>query len=209
MEAHRGTLFLDEIDSLPLELQTKLLLFFDNREIRPVGGGHWEKSDLLLIVATGQNLDTLVEEKRMRRDLFYRLSSGLHIKIPPLRQKPEKIITLVTTFAEANGITIPQDLIDFYSQQGWPGNIRQLMGHLKRKKILSPKTKWHYDLLDKSLFQTNAHFKEREIFVPLDQLKREYAHHIFHHFQQKHKAAADALGISPLTLKSYLTQKAS
>lgn len=64
LEANKGTLFLDEIDSLSFELQTKLLLFLDDLKIRAVGSNHDKKVDVRLIVASGENLEDLIQKRR-------------------------------------------------------------------------------------------------------------------------------------------------
>ena len=83
--AHQGTLFLDEIDSLSKEMQVKLLLFLDDKRVRPVGGESSEKVDVRLIIASGSPLKSLVKNDMMRSDFFYRVSSGHQLKLLSLR----------------------------------------------------------------------------------------------------------------------------
>ena len=71
--AHGGTLLIDEIGELPPSNQTKLLRFLDTREVRPVGGVRARKVDARILVATNRDLQSAVEERSFRADLFYRL----------------------------------------------------------------------------------------------------------------------------------------
>ncbi len=76
VEANQGTLFLDEIDSLPLSLQTKLLLFLDDGFVRPVGSTHSRKVKTRIIAASGSSLKNKVQTGFMRADFYHRLASG-------------------------------------------------------------------------------------------------------------------------------------
>ena len=81
------TLFIDEIDSLPLDLQAKLLLFLDNQKVRPVGGRCEMKVSTRLIFASGKNLEALVQKGLMRKDFYFRLKTGVSLNLSPLRKE--------------------------------------------------------------------------------------------------------------------------
>jgi len=129
--AQGGTVLLDEIGDLSLTLQTRLLRFLQEREIRPVGG--LPKSvNLRVISATNRPLERMVEEGTFREDLYFRLRS-LCFRLPPLRERLEDIPSLALAFAaeaaEVHGKRIrgiSQKAVTTLLAHRWPGNIREL-----------------------------------------------------------------------------------
>jgi len=95
--ADKGTLFLDEIGDLPLQLQSKLLRFLQERTLERVGGREKIQVDVRIISATHQNLQEMISEKTFRQDLYYRLSD-LTINIPPLRERKGDVTLLARSF---------------------------------------------------------------------------------------------------------------
>ena len=141
--ANGGTLFLDEIGDLPLELQPKLLRVMQERQFERVGGASTVRADVRVICATHRNLMEMVNESQFRADLFYRLSV-FPIKLPPLRERPEDIPSLVHHFvmdcASRMGkkITmIAEEFMEALAQHSWPGNVRELQNFIERSVILS------------------------------------------------------------------------
>jgi two-component system, NtrC family, response regulator AtoC len=131
-EAHGGTLFLDEIAELDIALQAKLLRALQEKEIVRIGSNKPVKTDCRIIVATHQNLQELVLKKTFRQDLYYRLY-GLHIELPPLRNRGNDVILLakhfMNEFCEENGIpakTLVKSAVDKLLTYSFPGNIREL-----------------------------------------------------------------------------------
>src|SRR5580693_7063352 len=88
--ADGGTLFLDEVGDLPLELQPKLLRALQEKQIERLGGGHTFQVDVRVVAATNQNLWGMVQEKKFRADLYYRLNV-FPIRLPPLRERGDDI----------------------------------------------------------------------------------------------------------------------
>jgi transcriptional regulator with PAS, ATPase and Fis domain len=136
--AENGTLFLDEIGDLPLTLQPKLLRFLQEREIHTLGEHVPRKVNIRVVAATHKDLELLVREKLFREDLYYRIAT-LNIKVPPLRERPEDVSTLIshflTHYARRNdraiaGIT--WEAIRILENYSWPGNIRELAGEIER-----------------------------------------------------------------------------
>lgn len=140
--AHGGTIFLDEIGDLPLGLQSKLLRVLQERSFTRVGGVDNVEVDARLIAATNSDLEKIMEEKKFREDLYYRLNV-VPIIIPPLRERIEDIGVLtdhfVQKYAQKNNRDIMglsdsarQLLIDYE----WPGNVRELENAIENAIIM-------------------------------------------------------------------------
>lgn len=136
--AENGTLFLDEIGDLPLSLQPKLLRFLQEGEIHTLGERAPRKVNVRVIAATHKDLEELVREKQFREDLYYRIAT-LTLKVPPLRERPEDISTLISHFVshyarknerDISGITA--EAIRILEAYSWPGNIRELAAEIER-----------------------------------------------------------------------------
>lgn len=136
--AHGGTLFLDEISELPLPLQVKLLRVLQERSFERVGGTKTIHVDVRIIAATNQDLEQAVEEKRFRKDLFYRLNV-IPMMIPSLRERREDVPLLIDHFIrrfnekkhrKIEGVT--PDAEKLLVEYPWPGNIRELENLIER-----------------------------------------------------------------------------
>lgn len=150
-EAENGTLFLDEVDSLPLDLQIKLLNFLDNKKFRRVGETRETLIKTRIIFASGRPLETLVQQGLFRKDFYFRLKSGHTIDLTSLRNDVSKIKETCQYFSLKHGVSFSKRLLEFYDTLAWPGNLRQLFGHLEKKKVLSKSTKLDFDHLDEAL----------------------------------------------------------
>ena len=135
-EVKDGTLFLDEIGELPLEIQPKLLDVLENRTFKKLSGTRDLPFKGRLIYATNADLSELVREKKFRLDLFYRISV-LVITVPPLRQRPDEIVSFATELAAQKHRTISPQAIDKLLSYSWPGNIRELQHVITRAAIFS------------------------------------------------------------------------
>ena len=141
--AHKGTLFLDEIGDLPLELQPKLLRALQEQEFERLGSAHTVRVDVRVVAATNQNLSRMVDERRFRADLYYRLNV-FPMTVPPLRDRVEDIPLLarhfVRVFAGRMNKTIdgiPEHVMDAFRLHGWPGNIRELQNLIERAVLVT------------------------------------------------------------------------
>ncbi len=141
--AQKGTILLDELGDMPLFLQPKLLRAVEQRQIERVGGVKPIDIDIRIIAATNQNLPGLIDEKKFRADLYYRLSVA-SIQLPPLRERKEDLPLLVSHFLEKINLKIGADLrgvsrdgMNMLYEYDWPGNVRQLANVLERAAILS------------------------------------------------------------------------
>ena len=142
-QANRSTLFLDEIGDLPLDVQTKLLRFLQEREFQRVGSSETIRVDVRMIVAANVNLLDLVQQGKFREDLYYRLSV-IPITVPPLRNRPEDIPLLANHFIAkvcaqediAQRRLAPAALAKLRAFS-WPGNVRQLENAMETAIALS------------------------------------------------------------------------
>ena len=128
LRAGQGTLFLDEIGAMPAEQQSLLLKVLDVREVESRDG---ERHPVLarIIAATNEEPDMLIDQGRLRPDLYYRLNV-VHLRVPPLTERREDIGLLFRHFcataAERHGKPVPQFALTELTTYGWPGNIREL-----------------------------------------------------------------------------------
>jgi DNA-binding NtrC family response regulator len=201
-EANGGTLFLDEIDSLPLELQVKLLLFLDNQKVRSVGGHSESKVNVRVIFSSGTDLKNLVGKGEMRRDFYFRISQGHKIKLQSIRDDLNKVEKYCMLFSINNNISVSANLVEFYKTLPWPGNYRQLKGHLDRKLVLSKSTKLDFDYIDEELIGQSSELMviEKE-YSTLQEVKSAYAAKVFFETGQNYTQAAKKLSISARSLK--------
>ncbi|MDY6853986.1 MAG: sigma-54 dependent transcriptional regulator [Thermodesulfobacteriota bacterium] len=140
--AHQGTLFLDEIGDLPLSIQGKLLRSLQEKEIRRVGGNKNIKLDVRILLATNQNLEELVREKKYREDLYYRINV-LSIHLPPLRDRLDDIPLLAAHFLRKSA-TLSSREVKVLSHKAlnslfchhWPGNVRELENLIEKAVLL-------------------------------------------------------------------------
>jgi two-component system response regulator AtoC len=142
VQAGSGTIFLDEIGEMPIEMQVKLLRVLQERKVRPVGGDEEVPFEARVVTATNRDLETEVEEKRFREDLFYRINV-VAIPVPPLRARAGDILLLAQFFLKriaartskpVQGISGPAArlLMDY----DWPGNVRELENCMERAVAL-------------------------------------------------------------------------
>jgi transcriptional regulator with GAF, ATPase, and Fis domain len=140
--ANGGTIFLDEIGEMSLPLQVKLLRVLQEREFERVGGNRTIHVDVRIIAATNQDLEVMVEERRFRKDLFYRLNV-IPIMIPPLRERRSDIPLLIDHFlkrfnqskhTEVSGLG--SEALQLLTDYDWPGNIRELENMIERLVVL-------------------------------------------------------------------------
>ncbi|MFQ6038960.1 MAG: sigma-54-dependent transcriptional regulator, partial [Candidatus Aminicenantales bacterium] len=158
--ADKGTIFFDEISSLNLETQAKLLRVMQDREFMRLGGTKTMKVDVRVIAATNTDLEELIQEKRFRQDLFFRLNV-IKITLPPLRERKEDIPLLVKHFLniyskennkEITGVS--EDVLELLESYDWPGNIRELENLIERAVVLTKTKLITRDSLPPFLFGT-------------------------------------------------------
>ena len=145
--ADKGTLFLDEIGDMPLNMQAKLLRVIEDGVVIPVGGNKPVIVDVRIISATNHDLTNLVEEKKFRQDLYFRIK-GVSVSVPPLRQRREDIPLLADFFLKEAVCETGSKVASFtdaaaniLASYEWPGNIRQLRNVIRTMVVMSDRDK--------------------------------------------------------------------
>lgn len=138
--AHGGTIFLDEINSVPINLQTKLLRVLEEKEVMRIGSDYVIPLDVRVLAAANEDLKDKIREGSFRSDLFYRLSI-LKLNIPPLRKRKEDIIPLFKNFLAMFNKNPDMPVINSELEQrllsySWPGNVRELRNTAERYILL-------------------------------------------------------------------------
>ncbi len=136
--ADGGTVFLDEIGSMAPGLQTKLLRFLQDKELRRVGDTETIKVDVRVLAATNEPLQEKMEDKSFREDLYYRISV-IPVELPPLRERGQDLDLLVVhyvkTISQRLGIPAPhlsEEVFQVLRAYRWPGNVRELQNAMER-----------------------------------------------------------------------------
>ncbi len=137
-----GTLFLDELGDIPSAVQAKLLKYLDDHEILRLGGNQPKKVECCVVAATNRNLDRLVEQKRFRRDLFYRLNT-FTVRIAPLRERKEDIFGLAEFYLQQFNLRYKKrrrlslKAVRLLEAYDFPGNVRELVGIIQKAFVMS------------------------------------------------------------------------
>jgi len=139
--AHGGTLFLDEIGDLPVALQPKLLRMLEAGEVIALGGRKSEHYDVRIVAATHRDVFAEVARGGFRGDLYYRLAV-VEVHVPPLRQRPGDLATLITMFLERAGradlaAQVGGAALERLQRYHWPGNVRELRNVITRAVALA------------------------------------------------------------------------
>ena len=125
------TLFLDEITEAPVAVQAKLLRVIAEKAYRPLGATEEKIANIRLITASNVNLQSALENKTLREDLYYRISP-LTLKIPSLNERKDDIPLLIQYFVNKRKKDITYGAIDLLKKHHWKGNVRELESTLER-----------------------------------------------------------------------------
>lgn len=141
--AHNGTVFMDEIGELPISMQSKLLIFLQEREVERLGSNRPIRINVRIIAATNRNLEKMMHEDKFREDLYYRLNV-IRIEVPPLRLRKTDIPLLARHFVNTvnqrlclNIEQISDQAMEMLLKHSWPGNVRELENVIERAMILA------------------------------------------------------------------------
>lgn len=213
--ANGGTLFLDEVGEMPMSTQIKLLRVLEDGQINRVGSNELIKVNVRLVAATNADLEALVEEKRFRKDLYYRLDV-VKINLPPLRERRADIPLLIDHFikemTQRHGRAVEhmsksarQALMSY----DWPGNIRQLRNMIERMVVVDLDGLLDVDDLPDEIAPPPRQGNEPQISHegpgsligrPLSEVERHYIEKTLELTEGKREEAAGLLGIGERTL---------
>jgi PAS domain S-box-containing protein len=169
--AHGGTLFLDEIGDLPLTVQAKLLKYLDDREVLRLGSLKPRKIDCVVITATNQDLDALKMANKFRDDLFFRLNS-FTFKIPPLRERYEDILEMLSYFQRKYEAKyrikrkLSKETLRQLQSYSFPGNVRELKNLVKKALVLGDEALFEKDTEKPIFHKIRSEVKSNEIHEP-------------------------------------------
>ena len=160
--ANQGTIFLDEIGTMPQHLQTKLLRILQEQEVEKVGSNKSIKLDVRVISATNLDLEQQVRQGNFREDLYYRLNV-IPLHLPPLRERRQDILALVSHFLEKYSRlmgqtpkTITRKALEALEEYGWPGNVRELKNLIERLVALTEGDVIHIEDLPSGIYGQTA-----------------------------------------------------
>ncbi len=168
--ANGGTLFLDELNAMPLEMQSKLLRFLQEKTYWSLGGNKEKYADVRIVAAMNESPAELLKSGKMRSDLFYRLNVGL-IKLPALRERQEDIPVLARYFIDKHKtdvnivITgISEHALQQLMSAPWPGNVRMLENAIVRSMVLQNEPgELQKIILDEELFDIHSPFPQDQL----------------------------------------------
>ena len=130
--ANKGTVYLDEINSMPLNLQAKLLRAIQEKEILPLGKTKPIGINVRVIASTNTEPKEAIKKSELREDLYYRLNA-ISFEIPPLKKRIEDIPMLISHFVNKYNLllgkdvkSISDDVLSLFLSHDWPGNVREL-----------------------------------------------------------------------------------
>lgn len=205
--ADGGTIFLDEVGELSPAMQVKLLRVLQEQRFERVGGERSIQVDVRVISATNQNLRQLMEKKKFRRDLFYRLCV-VPITLPPLREKRLDIPMLVEYFLELTAreirrpiLTPSNEVLDLLTRYPWPGNVRELHNTIEYAYV-----KCHTGVIEIDHLPPEIAYHEKKRSSkpgPALKLKKEKILVALARAEGNRKEAARLLGIGRATLYRY------
>jgi two-component system response regulator HydG len=210
-QASGGTLLLDEVGEMPLEMQPKLLRVLQERQVRPVGGNTSVPVTARIIAASNRDLESEVEQKRFREDLFYRLNV-VQIEIPPLRARGNDVLLLadhfVRKFSERSGKPVRGLSVEAQTKllaYDWPGNVRQLENTIERAVALTRGEQVMLEDLPERITRFDGSTGvltdvDLEHVRTLEQVERRHIEQAVKHAHGNKTRAAKALGIDRRTL---------
>ncbi len=202
----KGTLFLDEIGDMPLTMQAKLLRVIEDGVVMPVGSHKPIVVDVRLISATNHDLTKLIEEKKFRQDLYFRIK-GVSITLPALKDRAEDIPALTEFFikeavaetgSKVRGITeAAQEILNNYS---WPGNIRQLRNCIKTMVVMCDRDKLDVRDIPADIYRVRQLAGGTKAEASLNELEKQAIIETLAKTGNNREKAAKILGIGERTL---------
>ena len=211
VQAKGGTIFLDEIGDMPVGLQPKLLRALQERTVRPVGGDTETPIDVRVVAASNRDLETAIEERKFREDLYYRINV-IHVELPPLRARGADVILLATHYLEHFAAQSQKDVrsldaeaAEKLSAYAWPGNVRELANCMERAVALTRNESIGVaDLPEKIRSYRTSHVlvaaTDPTELVPMEEVEKRYILRVLEAVGGNKTLAAQVLGLDRKTL---------
>ena len=202
-QANGGTLFIDEIGVTSPSFQTRLLRVLQDGQFKKVGGTKVIRSDMRVIAATNEDLESRIKEGTFREDLYYRLNV-VQIVLPPLRKRKEDIPILARYFLnqcpeleDPESVEISREAMDALINYDWPGNVRELENVIRQAAVLSDRRVIRPEDLPERIRKVAAPTKKS---FSLKEAEREHILSVLASVKGNRRRAAEMLGISERTL---------
>ncbi|HYQ41050.1 MAG TPA: sigma-54 dependent transcriptional regulator [Polyangiaceae bacterium] len=211
VQAKGGTIFLDEIGDMPVGLQPKLLRALQERTVRPVGGDTETPIDVRVVAASNRDLETAIEERKFREDLYYRINV-IHVELPPLRARGADVILLATHYLQHFAAQSQKDVhsldaeaAEKLSAYAWPGNVRELANCMERAVALTRNESIGVaDLPEKIRNYRTSHVlvaaTDPTELVPMEEVEKRYILRVLEAVGGNKTLAAQVLGLDRKTL---------
>ena len=211
VQAKGGTIFLDEIGDMPVGLQPKLLRALQERTVRPVGGDTETPIDVRVVAASNRDLETAIEERKFREDLYYRINV-IHVELPPLRARGADVLLLATHYLEHFATQSQKDVrslapeaAEKLSAYAWPGNVRELANCMERAVALTRNESIGVaDLPEKIRTYRTSHVliaaTDPTELVPMEEVEKRYILRVLEAVGGNKTLAAQVLGLDRKTL---------
>jgi two-component system response regulator HydG len=210
-QADGGTLFLDELAELPTSLQPKLLRVLQERKLRPIGGETEVSFDVRLVCATNRDLETMVQQREFREDLYYRINV-VQLPLPPLRVRSGDVLLLAQHFIahfarmfERDVHCLSPEAAERLQRHAWPGNVRELRNAMERAVAMCA----GHDIAVEDLPERIRDYRgagpfvpalDREVSLPLEEVERRHILRVLDAKEGNKVAASQSLGIDRKTL---------
>jgi len=213
-EANGGILFMDEIGEMPKSMQAKLLRVLQDGVVRPLGSGRETTVDVRIVAATNRDIEAAVGVGEWREDLFYRLEI-LSLTVPPLRERPDDLLTLATHFlariAAERGLRelrLTERALDAIMKYTFPGNVRELGNAMARAATFCEGSRIDVQHLPKRMRAAGKlpdHDADplgiTKLPMPtLEQVERRYIEWVLAHTGNNKRRTAEILGVGRRTI---------
>ncbi len=213
-KAHKGTLFLDEIGEMDGRLQSKLLRFLQEKEVRQIGDEKNFPVDVRVICSTNRDIKEQIRIGNFREDLYYRINV-INIVAPPLRERTEDLKLLVPHFIDKYRIAYSKDVegvteeaMKQLKSYSFPGNVRELENIIQRAVLLSGEDQIGVDALNlnnPTLIRGDNDSSEKHIKIyegeSLKDVEKKAIRFALENNRQNRKWTAESLGISERSLR--------
>jgi two-component system, NtrC family, response regulator AtoC len=211
VQAKGGTIFLDEIGDMPVGLQPKLLRALQERTVRPVGGDTETPIDVRVVAASNRDLETAIEERKFREDLYYRINV-IHVELPPLRARGADVLLLATHYlqhfaaqSQKDVRSLDSEAAEKLSAYAWPGNVRELANCMERAVALTRNESIGIaDLPEKIRSYRTSHVlvaaTDPTELVPMEEVEKRYILRVLEAVGGNKTLAAQVLGLDRKTL---------